>query len=220
MKYVSLLFLIVWVSSCYKEKEGKKRVVEKNEVQPRKITSDSGAVSQNISPRTTVKKDTLNEVMLAEDIRFNGKLERFFRLSEFEKVFGKTDSTRLMSEEAPCSYIFENPDGSKEMNDQYLYKNGSRFENSGQEVAVDEFKFQNGDYILYKGIRIDAKSSLKDIQRLFPNAVRNRGVMDVYNEGKLQVIQLREDEKGISDGHINIFFRNNRIYSLHWWFPC
>ncbi len=217
MKYFSIILLFILLPcSCKKEKKS----VEPYKIQDRAKESDSGTTLQDTAQIVDVRKDTLNEVMSVEDIRFNGELKRFFSLSEFERVFGKADSIRLMSEEAPCSYVFENSDGSKEMEDKYLYKNGSRFENSEQKVAVDEFKFLNGNYVLYKGIKIDAKSTLHDIKRIFPNAVRNRGTMDVYHEGKLQVIQLREDEKGISDGHINIFFRNNRIYYLHWWFPC
>lgn len=166
----------------------------------------------------TLKK-YINEAMLVEDILFNGKLKRFFAVNDFPQVFGKADSTKLMVEEEPCSYIFENPDGSKDETDRYFYKDGSRFENSGTKMAVDEFLFQNGNFITYKGTVINAASTIEDIEQLFPNAVKNIGTLDC-EEGKLQVIQLREDEHRISDGHINLFFNNNKVYYIHWWFPC
>ncbi|WP_293924315.1 hypothetical protein [Sphingobacterium sp. UBA6320] len=56
------------------------------------------------------------------------------------------------------------------------------------------------------------------MQRLFPTAVKGRLGMD--KEGKLWVIQLKEDVNGSSDGHIKIFFKNGRVYFMHWWFPC
>ncbi len=154
------------------------------------------------------------DVMLEKDIRFNNKLKRFFTISEFEKVFGKPDSTKLLSEEEPCNTIF----GTEAKDDKYLFKNGSRFEKSGDRVAVDEFWFLNGNFLTYKGIRIDANTSMKDIEQLFPHAVKGRLGMD--KEGKLWVIQLKEDEKGISDGHIKMFFKHGKVSFMHWWFPC
>ena len=46
------------------------------------------------------------------------------------------------------------------------------------------------------------------------------GTMDVYGEGKLSVIELREDENNISDGHVKMFVKNGKLYMFHWWFPC
>ncbi|MFP3832754.1 hypothetical protein [Chryseobacterium sp. SIMBA_028] len=217
MKYLSIVLVIILFQSCNQKKESKKDPVIQSEIQKTEVKTDSAI--QNTSKAAEIKKDTLDEVMLEQDIMFNGKLKRFFSLNDFGKVFGKADSTRLLSEEQPCTYIFETPENNG-MNDQYLYKNGSRFENSGQKVAVEEFRFINGNYILYKGVKIDSKSTINDLKQIFPNAIRNIGNLDVYGEGTLQAIRLREDKEGISDGHINIFFKNNRIYSLHWWFPC
>ncbi|WP_155845735.1 hypothetical protein [Chryseobacterium gregarium] len=63
-------------------------------------------------------------------------------------------------------------------------------------------------------------TTITDLQKIFPNAVRDIGNMDVYGEGKLQVIQLREDQNNISDGHINTFLKNGKLYFMHWWFHC
>lgn len=164
--------------------------------------------------------DLQHEVMLETEILFNGKLNRYFTLNEFQKVFGKADSIKLMSEEAPCTYLFENDDGSKDMNDTYLYKDGSRFENTKQKVAVDEFRFTKDNFILFKGKKLNATTTLKDLQKLFPNALKNSGTLDVYEEGELQVIQLREDEDNLSDGHLKLFVKNGKLYFMHWWFPC
>ena len=113
------------------------------------------------------------EVMLEKDILFNGKLTRFFDIKEFENVFGKPDSLVLISKEEPCNYIFENNDGSKDPSDKYLYKKGSRFENSKNQVAVDEFKFTNDNFILFKGIKLSAYTTIEDLKTLFPYAIEN-----------------------------------------------
>ncbi|MDR6919309.1 hypothetical protein [Chryseobacterium sp. 2987] len=218
MKYLSILWIFTLLLSCI-GKEGNKKDLQLTAPHQKTVAKKDSTVSA-VPATTKIPKDSLNEVMQEDDILFNGKLKRFFSLNDFEKVFGKADSIKLMSEEAPCTYIFENPDGSKDMNDRYLYKNGSRFENTQNKVAVDEFRFLNGNYILYKGIKIDARTTLNDLKPIFPNAIRNIGTLDVYEEGKFQVIQLREDHEGISDGHLNLFFKNNRIFFMHWWFPC
>lgn len=214
MRYFLILMIIISFQSCNKKEERKEPLKSQDGLPKAKVDSASSTSSQTVGAR----KDTLDEVMLADDILFNGKLKRFFNLNDFEKVFGKVDSTRLLSDLQPCSYIFE--DEGDGQNDKYLYKNGSCFENSKQKVGVNEFRFLNGNYILYKGIKIDSKSTVDDIRKIFPNSVRNMDNLDMQPEGILQVITLREDNDNISDGHINIYFKNNKVHSIHWWFPC
>ena len=127
-------------------KDKNEKMVENNKpLIERKITKTEIKVKTD----TTKVENGLNEVMQESDILFNGKLTRYFSLDDFGKVFGKADSIKLMSEEAPCNYIFENEDGSKDMEDKYLYKNGSRFENTKNKVAVDEFRFTKNNFILF-----------------------------------------------------------------------
>lgn len=173
-----------------------------------KLCGNTGAIAK---PGTGYEQ---RDVMLEADIRFNGKLKRFFTMAEFEKVFGKPDSIQLLSAETPCITIFdtEAPD------DKYLYKDGSRFETSKDRVAVDEFWFRDGNFITYKGTRIDANTTMNDIKQLFPTAVNERLGLD--KEGKRWVIQLKEDKEGIADGHIKLFFKNGKVDFMHWWFPC
>jgi hypothetical protein len=173
-----------------------------------KLCGNTGAMAK---PGTGYEQ---RDVMLEADIRFNGKLKRFFTMAEFEKVFGKPDSIQLLKDETPCVTIFdtEAPD------DKYLYKDGSRFETSKNRVAVDEFWFRNGNFITYKEIRIDANTTMNDIKQLFPTAVSERLGMD--KEGKLWMIQLKEDKDGVSDGHIKLFFKDGKVNFIHWWFPC
>lgn len=165
-----------------------------------------------------VEKAKTNDVMLVEDILFNGKLKRFFTLSDFKKVFGKADSVKLVRDEAPCTSMFEENDSSENADDTYLYKNGSRFENHGQQVAVDEFWFKGRNFVTYKGIRIDANTTMNKIKELFPGAVT--GKLNEYREGTLWLMELKEDKNGISDGHIKLFFKSGKVYFMHWWFPC
>lgn len=160
------------------------------------------------------------EIFDADLMLFNGKVKRFFSLNDFKKNFGEPDSTQLMSREEPCSYVFENIDATKNLNDKFLYKNGSRFENSNEKVAIDEFKFTKNNFLVYKGITFNASTTIAQLKEIFPNAVENIGIMNVYGEGELQMIQLREGDYELYDGHINIFLKNGKLYFMHWWIPC
>lgn len=111
----------------------------------------------------TGSKDSLNEVMSEKDILFNGKLPRYFTVKEFEKTFGKADSTKLLAEEEPCTYIFDTESQTDNMNDnKYFYKDGSRFENFKEKVAVDEFRFSKNNFILFKGKKLSALTTASE----------------------------------------------------------
>ncbi|MGD1319313.1 hypothetical protein [Chryseobacterium sp. 2R14A] len=214
-KFALVIFLLM-LQSCENKPHQKHPETVTNKVDSNKNYSDSVRNEKKFPEQKT----TNNEFFDVNEMRFNGKLRRFFSLEEFENVFGKADSTKLMSEEEPCSYVFENPDGSKDMDDRYLYKNGSRFENNQQKVAIDEFRFYKNSFLKYKGVILNSETNIQDLKKLFPNAVTKIGTLDVYGEGKLQVIELREDENNISDGHIKVFLKNGKLYFMHWWFPC
>jgi hypothetical protein len=158
--------------------------------------------------------------MLEEDLSFNGILGRFFKINEFENVFGKPDSIVLVSKIELCSYIFENEDGSKDLRDKFFYKDGSRFENSKNEIAVDEFRFTKNNFIKFKNIILNSETTKEDLKKYFPYAMKHIKNIDVQNDGKMEVIQLREDKQNKSEGHIILFIKYNKLQYMHWWFPC
>lgn len=208
MKKQITIGLLVLVLSCAKKTENKSEQLQ--------TLPDRTATVVN-KPEVAATK---NEVMLEKDILFNGKLRRYFSVQDFEKVFAAADSTKLISEIEPCTAIFENPDGSKDSDDLYLYKDGSRFEKNKNNIAVDRFRFTKNNYLLFKNIKIDAATTLSDLKSVFPNALKNLETIDVYGEGDLQAIILLEDAEAISDGYIQLFFKNNHAYFIQWWFPC
>lgn len=160
------------------------------------------------------------DYLLADQLLFNGKHKRYFSRSEFETVYGNPDSTELLSVVQPCNIIFENESGGIDQNNSYLYKNGSTFQSVNDKVAVEEFRFVNGNFITYQGFKIDAKTTVGDLRKLFPEAVQNISSDQHFDEVDLKSITLEEDKNGISDGHIRIFFKGNQVYSIWWWWPC
>lgn len=169
---------------------------------------------------TSAQKTALPEVMDVTKIRFDGKFQRLFTIKEFEANFQKPDSTALLIDLQPCSYYFEYEDGSKDADDEYWYKDGSRFERSKDRLVVDEFRFSDGHFIQYGDFKINSSTTVKDLTQHFPNAVAAMDELEVHHEGKLRVIFLREDAENISDGQIRLYLKDGKPYALHWWFPC
>lgn len=223
-KILYLYFLFSAVTAC--EKVGNKdqnNRIEREETGSVHAKKESDRSSKSpVTETAPPDKSQPNsiEILDADLMLFNGKVKRFFSLKDFKKNFGEPDSTKLMRREERCAYVFQNIDATKSLNDKFLYKNGSRFENSDKKVAIDEFKFTKNNFILYKGITFNASTTIAQLKKIFPNAVENIDTMNVYGEGKLQMIQLREGNYELYDGHINIFLKNGKLYCMQWWLPC
>lgn len=160
------------------------------------------------------------EIFDTDAALFNGKLKRFFTYDAFQAVFGKADSVNLLMDLQPCSYIFEEEDGSKHADDAYLYKNGSRFERSQDKVAVDEFRLTKADFIQYGDRQLSGKTTLADLREMFPFAASQAQLLNVDGEGELLVIHLAEAPNGESDGQVRLYLKGGYLYCIHWWFPC
>jgi len=162
----------------------------------------------------------LPEVLDVKSILFDGILPRFFSVQQFENHFQEVDSTVLLIDLQPCSYVFEYEDGSKDADDEYWYKDGSRFERSKEKLAVDTYRFTKDHFMLYEGIRLDASTTFAELAKHFPIAASAVRELEVDGEGILQVITFREDSENLSDGQIHLFLKDGKLSFIHWWFPC
>ncbi|UEG51916.1 hypothetical protein LLH06_13190 [Mucilaginibacter daejeonensis] len=214
-----LLVLYCSIISCDSRPE---RSAQKVDKAPKavKAVNDTPVSNALRSPTAALASDTLNEVMKEKDIRLNGVLPRYFSLKEFRKALGEPDSTKLLLEEEPCTNIFQEADGSVDPGARYLFKSGSRFECSKEKVAIDEVNFAHGYYLMFKGYRLDGHTTMAGLKQIFPNACKQIGTADVMGDGQVQVAILREDSNNVSDGHIELFIKDGKLYKLHWWFPC
>ncbi|PST83659.1 hypothetical protein C7T94_14085 [Pedobacter yulinensis] len=218
-RYLGILLICLLFNSCSgSADEDSKRAGQKQARTETGNTRSNRNLPEIAGTRTEPRTDI--EVMEEKSILFNGRLKRYFSLIQFKAVLGEPDSSKLLGEVEPCTNIFQEADGSIDPQTRYLFKNGSRFENAQDRVAVDQINFMYGDYLVFNDITLNRHTTLAELKRLFPQAGKRVGLMEVAGSGKLQVMQLREDENNQSDGHINIFFKQGKLYSLQWWFPC
>lgn len=215
--FVSVLFCL-FIVSCGRNPVDTSKTNEQTQDSLKDVQNDIPQ-SQQYSQKVQAA-NTAIEVMAEKDILLNGRLKRYFTLNEFTSVLGKPDSSQLLSDTEPCTTIFQEADGSVDPKAKYIYKNGSRFECAGGKVAIDEIRFEKGDFLVFKNHKLNKSTTIAVLRKMFPNAAKHIGIMDVAGEGQLQVLQLREDDENVSDGHINLFVKNGKLYYMHWWFPC
>lgn len=225
MKKIQFLyFLFLILASCKNEGNKDRNYKIKNQenkavpAKKESATTSINLLKESAQPH----KNQINSIeILDEDLLiFNGKVKRFFSLKDFKKNFGEADSSKMMKHEERCAYVFQNIDTTKNLQDKFLYKGGSRFENSNEKVAIDAFKFTKNNFILYNGIKLDASTTIAQLQKIFPNAVENIGIVNGDSNGELQMIQLREGHYELYDGHINVFLKSGRLFLMQWWLPC
>ncbi|SMP07661.1 hypothetical protein SAMN06264346_101677 [Chryseobacterium profundimaris] len=216
-----ILFIIALISiaSCTQDNKKQPNILAKKPSDKSMVHVKSLNDSTKIETRKS-ETDTSIEVMNDKDILYNGKFKRYFSINRFYSLLGQPDSIKFLIDENPCTSIFEEPEGTPAAEEKYLYKNGTRFENSGEKVAIDKVCFHNGNFILFKNIVLNKRTSLAQLKKLFPNALKRSRIIEIADIGKLQVIELREDEDNVSDGLVKIYIYKGRLYSLHWWFPC
>lgn len=219
-----LCFLFLILAACKNEgNKDRNYRKEKHENKPfhnknKSVTSSKSMVRESV-PLDENQQNRI-EILDADLLLFNGKVKRFFSLKDFKKNFGEADSIKLMNHEDRCPYVFQNIAPAANLQDKFLYKDGSRFENSNEKVAIDEFKFTKNNYVVYKGITLNASTTINKLQEMFPNAVENITPIKVYGESEVQMIQLKEGNYELYDGHINIFLKNKKLLFIQWWLPC
>ena len=216
MKFLTPLYFLLILSSLFFSCEN--RSTGPNESNTTFTIVDSVEEKMNnISRVDNDSQELPNEVMKESDILINGKLGRYFSYSDFKKHFGLADSTKKLIDEEPCTYIFQS-EKSPTNDNEFLYKDGSTFERFKQEIGIEEFRFSNSNFMTYQDLRIDSTTTLEEMQKLFPIAVKNILPSPYSEQPNMQLIQLNEEAP--SDGLIEIYFKNKRAYSINWWFPC
>ncbi|AYN01721.1 hypothetical protein [Chryseobacterium sp. 3008163] len=114
---IVLAVLLLFIGGVTGFESGRRPNLQEVEIAQEIQNENKGNSKKGNSNQKIVVKDSLNEVMSEKDILFNGKLPRYFMVKEFEKTFGKVDSTKLLAEEEPCTFIFDTEPQTGSMND-------------------------------------------------------------------------------------------------------
>jgi hypothetical protein len=167
--------------------------------------------------KTSIQVTTSNsvEAMSEKDIMLNGQHHRALSLSDYKRIYKKPERRiRVTTEEACTSNFEDNP------NSEFYFNKGIKFEVSKNKVIVDEFKFTQGNYIIFKQQRLSKNTTLEVVSKIFPHAFSKLKKFNTPENGVMKCIALEETPNHSSDGKVLLFFKKNKLYMLQWWFPC
>ena len=101
------------------------------------------------------------------------------------------------------------------------YFEGIHAEMYGDTVVITSLNFKESHKLFTKSDRIilNHKTTLNDLEKLFPTAVKNRREVDVFRLGNVMTIQLRTGPDP-SDDRWLLFFRAGNLIRMDFWMPC
>lgn len=154
-----------------------------------------------------------SEYLLYNTVTINGVLPLESKFADFVKLVGKPDSLGNSDEKSECQF-YEAPY-------QYIYFQGSMFF-----LVKDTAIFQNIDFrkrpdleLKSPAITLSAKTTLQDIQKLFPKAVSEIKMFTSQDSAHLQMVDI-EASKEFVDGRWILYFDGDKLVSIEMYGPC
>jgi len=138
----------------------------------------------------------------------NNKVPLFTNRQRLESSIGRADSVVSAANEDICGSQFEDDFA-------YYYINGSTFELCRDSVACEEFVFSTDHELTLGKIKLTRNTTWEQVRRLFPNAV-----LQAENEGKTDMITLRDAYKLDSDSSVQLYFQNGKLVRIVNFIPC
>jgi hypothetical protein len=154
-----------------------------------------------------------SEYLLYSTVKINGVLPLKSKFADFFRVVGKPDSLTNSNAQTECQY-YEEPF-------QYIYFQGNRFI-----LVKDTAIFQNIDFrkradleLKTPAITLNAKTTLPDIEELFPKAVGKIRTVDSQDRADLRLVDIGAS-KEFSDERWILFFEGEKLVSVEMYGPC
>ncbi|MVN21199.1 hypothetical protein [Mucilaginibacter arboris] len=178
---------------------------------------DSKAANATKSIDTTVKQNLSagnREYIDFNSVRINGKLPLITKTTLLYKLLGKPDSIVVPNMDNICTSFYDKP-----FKQAYIKK--SNIEIYGDTAVVTSINFESRFSLdlKTKTIRLNHNTTLLELQRLFPNAVKSQTELDVDKLGKAVSVSLALSER-FSDGSWLLFFKNGKLVRIDYFMPC
>ena len=167
--------------------------------------------------KTQQNSDTkpLDKEFLDFDVmRLNGKLPLFTKTKSLIKLLGKPDSLIIPNPDDFCSPYLDKPV-------QLAFYKNSIFEVYGNKIVLSNIIFRDNPNIEVNTplIILSQKTTLKDLEKLFPNSVKDKYPLVAYNLGKVTAVSLRTS-KNYSDDSWLLFFIDDKLIGIQYLTPC
>lgn len=138
----------------------------------------------------------------------NNKVPLFTNRQRLESAIGAADSIISTANEDICGSQFEE-------DFEYFYKDGSTYELCKDSVACEEFVFTTDNKLSTGKISFSRNTTWEEVKKLFPNAV-----LQAENEGKTDMVTLRDSYNKDSDSSVQLYFENGKLVRVVNFIPC
>jgi hypothetical protein len=173
-----------------------------------------GTALDSVMDSTRVDTTKYNaEYLLYSTVRINGVLPLESRFDEFIKVVGKPDSLINFNSHTDCQF-YEEPY-------KYIYFQGNMFY-----LVKNKAIFQNLDFrrrpdleITSPAITLNAKTTLQEIQKLFPKAVSKIRTVEDPSLPGLRLVDIGASKQYADEWWI-LIFDGNKLVSVEMYAPC
>jgi hypothetical protein len=178
------------------------------------LKENSGTALNHLSDSAKLDTTKYNsEYLLYSTVKINGVLPLESKYSDFVKLVGKPDSLQNFNAQNECQF-FKEPY-------QYIYFQGNMFF-----LVKDTAIFQNIDFrkrpdleLKTAAITLNAKTTLPDIQKLFPKAVGNIKTANSPDRVNLRLVNIGAS-KELSDEWWIFFFDGDKLVNIEMYRPC
>jgi hypothetical protein len=154
-----------------------------------------------------------SEYLLYSSVKINGILPIESKFADFVKVVGKPDSLINFNPDMECQ-SFEQP-----------YQN-IHFQGGMFFLVKEKAIFQNIDFrkrpdleLKTSAITLNAKTTLSDVQALFPNAVRKIRTVEAPDLAHLRLVDLGASKEFADEWWI-LCFNGDKLVSVELYSPC
>lgn len=208
MNRVFLLLTVTILSACHQNKP------EEPDMMP------VAAPSETIQPLTAAD-DSMREPHRSRNISWdqmevfefskaliNNKVPLFTNRQRLESSIGAADSIVSTQNEDICGSQFDEDFS-------YFYKDGATFELCKDSIACEEFVFTANQILTWGKVSFSRNTTWEDVKKLFPNAV-----LQAENEGKTDMITLRDSYSKDSDSSVQLYFENGKLLRVVNFIPC
>ena len=212
MKMTFLLLSILLLSAC-----GTIRPVSKNN-NTAKIDLAGDTVNKYYRDSAYVYKidssKTNNEFIDWNLVRINGKLPMITNTKDLYKLLGQPDSIVTPNYDDVSVRYYD----LKEF--KYAYIKESQFEIYGDTAVISFLNFEKQPDLEFKAgtLTLNHNTTIAELRKLFPKAVKERSELIVDQMGRLMGISL-ETSKYMVDAAWLLFFRKNKLVRLDFWMP-
>lgn len=213
-QYFLLLFTSVSLFCC----QSPNAPMEKQEISAVEASDSLHAQAYNpLLPNPATGE--ISEYLEWSSIKINNRLPLDTREGTIQTVLGKPDSVVAIDWAGTCSSNFISDDS------KLAYYSGMQFEKSGDSLyfQVNDFQKNHEAFLQSGSLRLDHTTTLDDIRKHFPNAVKNVSKLGVY--GLDDVSELMDAivlplSKELSEGHWILMFQDGKLRRLDYWMPC